>query len=102
MSTPVTTGASAPLTQREPAVIVGAITSLVSAALMVAVAFGLKLTPDQVTALAALTAVIVPLVQAIVTRSKVVSPATAEARVEAAVAAAEEPEPKPRRALLEQ
>lgn len=93
----------APLTKTEPAALVGAITALVTAGLTVAVAFGLDLTKEQITALGVLAAAIVPLVQAIVTRATVVSPATADARVEAAVADATAPEvPAARRALVDE
>lgn len=87
--------------RREPAAIVGAIAALVQAALVVAVAFGLHLTADQITALAALAAVVVPLVQAIVTRSKVYAPATVDAAVAAADADPEVGAYQPRRAAVE-
>lgn len=96
----------APLTKREPAVIVGAISSLLVAGIAVAVAFGLDLTKEQVAALTALAApaTLLPIVQAFVTRAAVVSPATADARVEAAVAdATAAPElPAARRVLVDE
>lgn len=94
----------APLTKTEPAALVGAITALVTAGLTVAVAFGLDLTKEQIAALGVLAAAVVPLVQAIVTRAAVVSPATADARVEAAVAdATAAPElPAARRVLVDE
>lgn len=70
---------SASIAKREPAVLVGAIAALIQAGLVVAVAFGLKLTTDQITALAALAGVMIPVIQGVVTRGKVYSPATVDA-----------------------
>ena len=56
---------------REPAVIVGMITSLAAAVIACLVAFGLPLTDDQVQALLGLVAVVGPIVAAVITRGKV-------------------------------
>ena len=66
-----TTGAIA----REPAISIGALTALANAALVVVFAFVTDLTTDQRTAILAFAAVVVPLLGAIATRSKV-SPVT--------------------------
>lgn len=107
---------SAPITKREPALLIGAITTLVTAALNVAIVFGLGLTAEQAAALAGLTLPVAGLVQAIITRGAVTSPATAERQeteaYEAGVADAEadvaepegedsEEEYRPKRALVE-
>lgn len=74
------TDSTAPLTKREPSLIVGSITALVTAALGVAVAFGLDLSKEQIAALGLLAAAVIPMVQAVITRGAVVSPATAQER----------------------
>lgn len=58
-------------TQREPAVIVGTITALVTAGVACAVAFGMDLTDDQQSAILGVAAVVAPLLAAIITRPKV-------------------------------
>ncbi len=62
--------------QREPAVLVGSLTSLLSAAMGLVVAFGLPLTAAQQTAILGLMAVYGPIVVGRIVRSKVYSPAT--------------------------
>jgi hypothetical protein len=84
---------AAPLSQREPARIVGYVTAFAAAGLTLAVAFGLKLTPEQTVAITAVIGVLANIVQAEVTRGKVYAPATVDQ-----LAA---PEPQPRRALTE-
>lgn len=56
---------------REPVITVGTITALVAALIVVATAFGLPLSDAQTQSLLGLTAVVGPLVAALVTRGKV-------------------------------
>lgn len=58
-------------TQNEPLVTTGVITALVAAAVTLAVAFGLPLTSEQQIAIGGFTAVVAPLVVALVARRKV-------------------------------
>lgn len=64
---------------KEPLVSVATITALASAVLVLVVAFGLKLSADQMTALIGFIAVAAPIVVAVVGRMKVFSPATVRA-----------------------
>lgn len=61
---------------QEPVAIIGTITALVAALIVVASAFGLPLTDAQTQSLLGVTAVVGPLVAALVTRGQVYSPAT--------------------------
>lgn len=72
---------------REPAAIVGFITALVSALLTFAKAMGLDITEEQQDAVRGLVAVAAPVVAALVIRSFVVAPDTAEAIAEESHAA---------------
>lgn len=81
--------------KKEPAVIIGAIASVVTSLVALAVAFGLDLTQDQQTAIVGVVVTVTPLIVGIITRQYVFAPAT--------VAALEaEPEVAPRRALIEE
>lgn len=60
----------------EPAITIGTITALVAALIVVATAFGLPLSDPQTQSLLGLTAVVGPLVAALLTRGRVYSPAT--------------------------
>lgn len=57
--------------EHEPAITVGTVTALVAALIVVATAFGLPLTDPQTQSLLGLTAIVGPLVAALVTRRKV-------------------------------
>jgi hypothetical protein len=65
------------MTQRsEPAVITGIITAFVTAAIGLLVAFGLDITEDQTNAILGMTAVLAPIIAALVIRSQVFAPDT--------------------------
>lgn len=57
--------------EHEPAIMVGTITALVAALIVVATAFGLPLDDAQTQSLISLTAILGPLVVALLTRRKV-------------------------------
>lgn len=63
-------------TSKEPALKAGLVVGFVGAVIATGVAFGLKLTPEQSTALIGLATFAAPVVSAIWTRRKVFSPAT--------------------------
>lgn len=65
--------------KREPALIIGSLAALVSAAIGLIVAFGVPVTPEQRTAILEVLAAVAPLVAMIVTRSYVYAPATVKA-----------------------
>lgn len=71
---PVPTGVMA----KEPASIAGTITALVAATITLLVAFGLDLTEQQSVAVMGVAFVVAPIIQAIVTRQSVFSPASAQ------------------------
>lgn len=60
---------------KEPALKVGTIVAVVGAVLSLLVSFGFTLTPEQTTAILAVTTIAAPLVSAWFTRSRVFSPA---------------------------
>jgi Zn-dependent alcohol dehydrogenase len=64
--------------QTEPAQLVAYLTSIVTAGIALAVAFGFELTEDQTAAILGAVAVGAPIVAGLITRSKVYSPATVE------------------------
>jgi hypothetical protein len=66
---------------KEPLVSVGAIVTVVTAAIGALVAFGLKLSDDQQSALLGLVAVLAPIVVALWGRARVFAPATVRAMV---------------------
>lgn len=68
----------------EPAAIIGAIASIVSAVLAFLQAFGVDITDAQQDAIRGVVAVLAPVVAALVIRSFVVAPDTAETKVEEA------------------
>jgi hypothetical protein len=80
--------------KKEPAVIIGAIGSVVTSIVALLVAFGLNLTVDQQTAIVGVVLTVTPLIVGLITRQYVFAPATV-------AALEEEPEVKPRRALEE-
>lgn len=82
--------------KKEPAVIIGAIGSVVTALIALLVAFGLDLTAEQQAAISTVVLAIVPIVVGIITRQFVFAPATVEA-VEDEI----EAEYQPRRAFGE-
>lgn len=61
---------------QEPVISIGTITALVAALIVMATAFGLPLTDAQTQSLLGVTAVVGPLVAALLTRGRVYSPAT--------------------------
>jgi hypothetical protein len=67
----------------EPALAVGAVAAIVGAGLAVLVAFGLDLTEDQTNSILGLTLVAGPVILALITRSKVWSPASVAKKVAA-------------------
>ena len=71
---PVPTGVA----KTEPATLVGMITALVSAVIALAVAYGVDIDDSQSTAIMGLIAVLAPIIAAIVTRSRVYSPASTQ------------------------
>lgn len=68
----------------EPAAIIGTITAIVSAFLTFAQEFGIDITDGQQDAIRGIVGVLAPLIAALVIRSFVVAPDTAEAKVEEA------------------
>lgn len=80
------------LASHEPAALVGTITAFVAALISLLVAFGLDLTPEQRDALLGLTAVLAPIIAAIVIRSKVWSPASTQAVADQAAQSGRAPE----------
>lgn len=68
----------------EPSTIVGFITAFVAALISLAVAFGFDLTDDQRNSILGLTAVVAPLIAAVIIRSRVFSPASTKAIAEEA------------------
>ena len=67
---------------KEPAAIVGSATAIVSAILVFLKAFGVNITDDQQEAIRGLVAVVAPLIAALIIRSFVVSPETAQTKVD--------------------
>jgi hypothetical protein len=60
-----------PLPSREPAVVIGTVTSVVTAVLALVVAFGLELTDDQRNAILGVVGAAAPIVAALLVRPKV-------------------------------
>lgn len=65
----------------EPSVIVGTVTAFVTALIGLLVAFGLDITEDQKNAILGMTAVLAPIIAAVIIRGKVFSPATVDQMV---------------------
>ena len=71
---------TAPLTAREPAIVIGTVTTAVTAVLALLVAFGIDLSQGQQVAILGVIAGVGPLVVAFLTRSKVAPIATVVAQ----------------------
>jgi hypothetical protein len=74
---------------REPAVVIGAITAAVDAAIVLLFAFVTDFSADQQAALLAFATAVTPLIGALVTRSQVTPVAKAQAKIETAHAVGE-------------